>query len=461
MSELGRLRAALDRRDASLIRVSGLRGGGKTALVERALTDYDHLVHRAPPLPDDVQRETLAHLTSEARVARGLAPHVDHRFPPWSELLPGVLDLAQPEQRPFVLVLDDVHRLREARSRYLESVVLLLDTARHQGRPLHIVLVGPEHAIPTAEQLPPHSPNTLRVGPLPFRAACSLLPGTRPFDLLRAYSVFGGIPRVLASLDPHVTVGANIRRLVLTANAVLSDVGGEWLERDVQTPARYYAVLSALSGGEADWSTVHSRVPELTRSGQVAPYLKRLDELGLIITRRSIDAGPTARARRYAVSDPFLAFWMRFGLAAQSSPARGDATEFYSTVVRRALDEHIASIFPGICRQHMTRDAMESLGAKAREGGSLWGAGYDLPVAGILTSGAAYYGTCHWEPARRSDAPLDELDRQLRETRFGFGRERRVRLVFTGHDAPRWLQREVARRHDAELIDAGALVGDR
>ena len=461
VSELGRLRAALDRRGASLIRVGGIRGGGKTALVEWALTDYDHLVHRAPPLPDDVQRETLARLISEARTARGLAPHVEDRSPPWRELLPGILDLARADSRPFVLVLDDVHRLREARSRYLESVLLLLQAARHQGRPLHVVLVGPEHALPTEEQLPSHSSKTLRVGPLPFRAACSLLPGSRASDLLRAYGVFGGIPRVLVSLDRDVTVGTNIRRLVLAANAVLSDVGGEWIERDVQTPALYYAILSALASGEADWSAVHAGVPDLTRSGQVAPYLKRLEELGLIITRRSLDARPRARARRYAISDPFFAFWMRFVLPARSSPSRGDSTDRYSTVIRRSLDEHLTRVFPVICRQHMMRDAIETLGANAREGGSLWGAGYDLPVAGILTSGAAYYGACFWGPARRTDAPLGALDRQIRETRYGFGRERRLRLLFTGHEAPRWLQREVARRHDAELIDADALVGDR
>ncbi len=109
----------------------------------------------------------------------------------------------------------------------------------------------------------------------------------------------------------------------------------------------------------------------------------------------------------------------------------------------------------------MARDAIETLGANAREDGSLWGAGYDLPVAGILTSGAAYYGTCHWETSGRTDTPLDAIDRQVRETRYGFGRERRLRLLFTGHHAPRRLQREVARRHDAELIDADALVGDR
>ena len=460
VSELGRLRAALDQRRASLIRVSGIRGGGKTALVERVMPDYDHMVHRAAPLPDYVQRATFARLTAKARAARGLESRLEEGAPPWTELLPEVVDLAPRDSRPFVLVLDDVHRLREARSRYLQPLLSLLDTARERQRALHVVLIGPEHAMPTDDEATPHLAETLRVAPLPFRSACSLLPGSRPVDLVRAYSVFGGIPRVLASLDRDVTVGTNIRRLLISPDAVLSDIGGEWLERDVQSPARYYAILSALAHGDADWSTMHAAVPGLSRSGQVAPYIKRLEELGLLTARRSLDAGPMTRARRYAIADPVFAFWLRFILPARSQVTHQRPEDLYSTVIRPALDRHIAHVFPLICRQHMAHDAIETLGSNAREGGSLWGDGYDLPVAGILTSGAAYYGACYSELAGpATEVPLESLDEQMRETRYGFGRERRVRLVFTRQNPPQWLQRQVARRHDAELIDARALAG--
>ena len=464
--ELGRLRGALDRRRASVVRVSGLRGGGKTALVRRALTDYGALVHEAPPLPDDRQRRLLGDAVRRARADRGLTaeprPGLDGEHTTsstWPELLGGALELAAPEERPFVVVLDDVHRLAEARAPWLAAVLRTIERAREAQRPLHVVVIGPDHAMPSDEDLGELGGDVIRVGPLPFRAASALLPGSRPADLLRAYAIFGGIPRVLTALDRSVTVGTNIRRLVLQSDGMLADFGGTWLERDVQAPARYYALLATLADGEADWSTLHRGVPDLTRSGQVAPYLRRLEELGLVRVRRSLDAAPTARSARYAVADPFIAFWTRFVL----DPARPGADEaggdFYSAAVRPRLDDHVRRFFQLICRQHMTHDAMETLGANAREGGSLWGAGYEIPVAGLLTSGAAYYGSCHWGPLLETDRPLEALDRQIRETRYGFGREARLRILFTPQGAPGWLQREVARRHDADIVDAKGLVG--
>jgi hypothetical protein len=459
-AELGRLRAALDRSVSSLIRITGVRGGGKTTLVERVLPDYDHLLHRAPPLPDQAQRSAFARLVARTKQGGIRSTNGGLQDQSWSKLLMDALSLGEPGRRPLVIVFDDVHRLREARSRYIDGVVSLLEAARRNDRALHVVLVGPSDSMPrNDERLGTFEGESLWIAPLPFRPACSLLPGSRPAELTRAYCVFGGIPRVLVSLDPDVTVGTNIRRLMLSPAAALSDFGGTWLERDVQTPARYYAILRSLAHGEADWSTIHAGLPDLTRSGQVAPYLKRLEELGLVIARRSLDSQPGARSTRYAVADPFIAFWARFLLDAHARGRGAGSTDFYGDVVRPEIEAHSASIFPVICRQHVARDAVETIGSRARESGSLWGPHYDIPVAGILTSGAAYYGTCHWEPTRPADDPLAALDRQVRETRYGFGREARVRLVFTRRDPPRALQRAVARRHDAYVIDAAALMG--
>jgi hypothetical protein len=457
-SELGRLRHALDQQEASLVRVTGLRGGGKTALIRRAMADYDHLVHSASPFPDFAQRSELGRTVARTQAARGAPGVPETPIPDWHEIFGSLLELAASPSRPFVLVIDDAHRLTEARSRYRDALARVLGIARRERRPLHVVLVGPSAALPVDGALEQVLADSIDVGPLHFRAACPLLPGARPDDLLRAYAVFGGIPRVLSAVDRSAALGTNVRRVILTDDAVLADAGGTWLERDVQTPARYYSILATLAGGEADWSTVHAGLPDLTRSGQVAPYIRRLEELGLLVARRSLDAGPRTRARRYALTDPFFATWIRFVLAAAPSRASG-TSDLYSTVVRSALDDHVARVFPTICRQHVAHDSIETLGAGVREIGSLWGAGYDLPVAGILTSGSAFYGACHWQPTEGVDTPLETLDRHLRETRYGFGRERRLRLVFTGHTPPRWLQREVARRHDATVIDPVALVG--
>lgn len=475
--ELGRLRRVLDGRRPGVMLVHGVRGGGKSTLVERVAVDYRAIVHRCPPLPDPAQRAALAHhLAAECRAAgveesRAPAPDAD-----WTELFACLPRLAARHGQPLVLVLDDAHRLAEARSRYARAIASIREAmtgADSNVRPpvvVHFVLVGPIGGLPEVRTLEPGTTSegssvldeveSLEVGPLPLRTAAPFLPGSNAVDQVRAYGVFGGIPEVLRTLDRTVGLGTNIRRVLLEQQGALLDATA-WLERDVQTPARYHSILSTLSFGDADWSTVHAGVPDLTSSGQLAPYLKRLGELGLVSTRSSLDASPRSRARRYGVADPFFAFWYRFVFPFRfgAPTGRGGAADYFARAVRPEMDRHMEWVFARVCRQHMEYDALGTFGAAARESGALWGPEHEIPVAALLTSGAACYGDCSWRSPTRDDSPLARLDRTVAGTRYGYGRERRQRLIFTGEPAPAWLRREVARRQDATLIDAEALIG--
>jgi hypothetical protein len=457
--ELGRLRAAFDQREASVVNVSGLRGVGKTALLTRAVEGFDALHLRLPPLPDPAQREALA-----AALRRSSPPESESEAPvsggtSWADLFATALRRAEPGGAPYVLVLDDAHRLRQARSRYQAPLRSVLELARASGRALHVVLLSHSPSSMASPKLADMLGGHVDVGPLPFRSAIPLLPRGHPRDLVQAYAVFGGIPRILNMVDPSTTLGTNLRNLVFDANGRLAEAGRDWLEPDLQIPARYYAVLATLSTGEADWRTVHEGVADLTTSGQVAPYLQRLHELGLLDIRRSMDTKPRSRSRRYRITDPFLAFWFRFVLPYLQNGRGLDAAEYLNEVVRPKLDAHTDGIFPAICRDFMRLDAIEAFGANAREGGSLWGKDYRVDVAGILSSGAAYYGDCFWAGLPSKSHPLEQLDAAIRETRYGFGRDQRVRLIFTGRPLRRVQRRQVARRLDARVVDADALAG--
>ncbi len=455
--ELGRLRGLLDRAEPQVVRITGLAGVGKSALVRRAAADYPGLILRCDPLPAPAQRARVQAKVEDACRRAGVSgPPTDAA---WSELLSALTACAAKSARPFVFVLDDAHRLQEARSRFAEPLRMALSRAATEGVRLHLILIGRASTLPNVEEVEGVVQSTLTVEPLPLRAAASHLPGSQAHEQVRAYGVFGGIPRVLAALDTSVTVGTNVRRLLLDDAGSLSDAPLSWLEREVQTPSRYVAILSALATGDADWATLHAGVPDLTRSGQVAPYLNRLTELGLIEPRRSLDAGPRARATRYAVTDPFVAFWFRFVFPWYLSERVEEIGPHYARAIRPGISDHIESVLPRICRQHMALDAIETLGAVARESGSVWNRETEIPVAGTLTSGAAYYGSCHWTTPSSQSSPLDDLDAEVARTRYGFGREGRLRIIFTGRATSGGLRRDVARRHDAHIIDAEGLLG--
>lgn len=478
--ELGALRSAMDGREPCVITVSGLPGAGVSSLLREAVRAYSALVFRCPPLPDPLIRGALhARLRRsppqtgraereepERGPAHGPPAGHDDTPPDWPELFHTALT-HRDGPGPFVLVLDDAHRLPEGRSRVTSALTAALARVRDEGHTAHVVLAGRAGGLPdidATEVGASFDRVSLRVGSLPLRAAVRYLPGRTAAEQLRAYGVFGGLPGVLTRLDRSVTVGTNVRRLLLHDAGALTEAPLTWLERSVQTPARYVALLESLAHGEVGWSPLSASVPDLTRSGQVAPYVQRLSELGFVGSRRSLDARPRSRSTRYHLADPFLAFWLRFVLPWRLSERTEEIVPYYARAIRPQIRDHLQRMMAGVCRSHMELDALETFGSSARDSGSIWNTSTDIPVAGTLTNGATYYGTCVWDPpaqrAREAPAsPLDALDLAIRETRYGFGREHRLRVVFTGRSTPTWLRREVARRHDARLIGADDLVG--
>lgn len=454
--ELGLLRRGYDEREASFRWVVGLAGVGKTTAVRAAAVDFRTLYHRAAPLSDPQQRKALAAALNSAfpsaSEGREAAPP-----PTWDDLFRHLVDGAD-EERPTILLVDDAHRWLESRARFAPALAAALLRARSLGRPIHVTLVAPELPALPGMALQPAPPLVVR--PLHFRAALPLLPGTNLRRRLRAWAAFGGIPGILRTLDPEASLGTNVRRLFLAQGAPLRDHPLHLLERHFQTPTRYAAILAALAAGEGDWGAVHAGVPDLTTSGQAGPYLKRLEEVGLVEVRRSLDGSPRTRSRRYRIVDPFLAFWFRFILPNRERMVEADGESLHGEVIRPGLPAHVATVFAQACRDFMTHDAMGHLGANARECGSLWGGGYDIPVAGVLASGSPFYGTVGNDDAGAARATLRALDAQVRETRYGFGRERRLRILFVEGALSSGLQREAARRQDTLVLGLDALAGE-
>lgn len=458
--DLGALRGLLDAPLSSVVRVTGPPGVGKSALVRRALRDYPGLYFVCPPLPAPIQAQALhrALLAHAAGEAESFDPAAETDTPTWEQLATTIDALRRQSDRPWVLVLDDADRLQDARARYRRALATLRADVESVP-PVHIVLISRDAAAIEAKELGDDAEH-LPVAPLTLREAAPFLPGNRPHHRLRAYAAFGGSPRVLSALDNNVTVGTNVRRLLLDPNGALADLPLSWLERLVQTPSRYAAILSVLADGSTDWSTIHEGVPDLSRSGQLAPYLNRLSALGWLDTRVSVDAKPGSRARRYEVPDPFVRFWFRFVLPWRLTADPEAVGSYYTRVVRPGIETYMDSVMPTLARQHMAHSAIEVFGASARVTGGLWGDGVDIPVAGVLGNGSVFYGTCAWHGRDGAgDRALAALEEDVAHTRYGFGRQGRHRVIFTGRPAPTSLKRTVARRRDTLLVDARALLG--
>jgi uncharacterized protein len=467
--EVQRLRALVTGTGPSLTLVAGVPGVGKTAFLRHALADVDAFWFQAVPLPDPDQRLLLA-----ARIRRHLRAQAmtDDEIDALLGLEPDWPALLQSLVRPFfrtlrstVVVLDGWDRLVEGRRHLSEAFVEFWLTVRRRGGSFHLVLSGVPGAgfAPFLEGEGPlvrWLDEEIRLGPLPFRVVTDYMDGLEDrVERLRTCSVFGGRPDVVRHLDPARPLAENVRRAVLDPDGPLGRWGTDRLERELQSPARYASILRALGADALEWGAMRAKLPDFASSGLMAPYIQRLESLGLVEALRSLDSDPSSRRRRYRVVDPFTAFWFRFVLPNRTELEQGRGDEVWSRWIAPALDAHLAAGFPGLCREWLADHAEERLPAAAGEAGALWGAGYDLDVAGILANRVPVYGIARWSGEPLGEEVLGEIDRQVATTRYGLRGVGRHRLVFCGLPPTQALRRRAERDPDLHVIGVSDLVG--
>ena len=459
------LREQLSGRTPSLVMVRGTPGVGVSRFLREALHPLPHLLFPVPPLPDPDIRELLhqalrGRLPETGRANEGGGPPGD-----WSDLLALATAPAPapaPEAgAPFTLVLDDAHRIAGGRKGAPGLIVQAMGELAHRLIPFHLVVAGTnlpgmsafsreEGGAPALDlSLPPLSP----------RGAGTLFSRWSPVERLTAWSVFGGNPRRLTLLNPAATLAAAIREVVLDSEGPLHRSVPTSLEGAFQAPARYAAVLRGIAAGANGWGAIAGGVPGLEGGARLGPYLRALEERGLVDVRASLDAPPGSRARRYDLPDPFVRFWFSLVLPHLPELAERGVAGVWERAVKPGLPDHLRQLLPRAVRSWLQEDCAPLLGSTARETGALWGGEHEIEVAGILRTGAAVYGSCRWGDDPLTEEDLRTLDGRIRRTRYGFTRETRHRLLVGRGEATHDLRSRVVRDPTLHLVGVRELVG--
>jgi hypothetical protein len=361
-------------------------------------------------------------------------------------------------------VIEETPELLDARPRLLQDLERFWAAVRARSLPVHLVLSGSPS--PAFDGMLGEEGtwvswigNLLSVNPLTYREVGALVPRYQPRERLLTWMIFGGLDRHLRHCDPDVSLATNVRQAILAIGAPLLTEGIAQLQRSLQSVSRYASLLRSMASGRREWGDILAGTPELDSGGQMAPYLARLQQLGVVAAEASLDARPGSRSRRYRIVDPFLCFWYRFVLPHLTDLFDGRASDVWRQRIRPGLDSYASALFPSVCREYLTHYAGETLLATAREVGGLWGADYEMDPAGTLRTGGALYGHAYWSRGRTPEAAVEALETEMRKTRYGFGREARLRLLFSTEGFTRGMLRRGARSEGLHLIDGQSLFG--
>lgn len=467
LKEIASLRAFLEEPAPSILMLVGRPRSGRSWLLRQGTAGRDVVRVRGSGLPAPVLARELARSVQEQlpELAReeetGAAPVTGES--PWSPLFRALQPAAR-RPLPITVVVDDADPLLRDR-RFVRDLGLFFADLRAHARQVRVVLAvdgdpsplaGEEHA---DRWLPGLEPRHLPLHPLTLREAASAVPDWSAEDVVTVFGLVGGLPDFWSRVDGSVRPSTNLARLLLSPDAPLRGLPDALLPEASRRSERDLALVRALAAGAATWGELRREAGVFRTSSELGPYVKGLVDGGVAAVSASLDSGPRSRGRRYRLIHPLLALWHR---SVHPRLAELDGGAAPGRVISERMGSEIpvlvARALPGMVGSWLEEYGRERFPAGAREVGSLWGEGYEIPVAATLTSGAAVYGRLHWTEAPASDA-LDDLLRQVRVTRYGFGREARLPLLLTREEPGHELSRRAAQVAGAVLLRPGDLVG--
>lgn len=405
--ELEVLNELAQSRKPELFVLYGRRRVGKTELLQRFCEGRRAVYFQAAQVRE---RDNLRAFRDALAEALGDELAASIEFPDWEAALVYAAE-RNPGER-LVLVLDEFPYLCEA-NKGLPSIVQRFWDRRGKPSRLMLVLCGSHVSFMEKEVLAERSPlfgrrtGQRRLEPLAPREALAFFPNWTVEERLIAYGILGGMPAYLRRFDPELPLRENVLREVLRPEGYLFDEVQFLLRNELNNPATYNSLLSAVARGE-------SKVGDVALSAGVDSttankYLSVLRELGLVEREVPITDPDPLRSRRGAwrIADRFLCFHFRHVQphVSQINAGRGER------VLAEAVEPDLARLFDearlDMVLDHLRREASEAIEDEIVELGRFPGTW--VRAAARTAGGATVAALVHPE-GRPSTA---ELEREL------------------------------------------------
>lgn len=316
---------------------------------------------------------------------------------------------------PFIVALDEFSSLVES-DETVPSVFQRIVDELLDDTGISLVLLGSSISMMEEGVLSYESPlygrrtGQWRLEPMTIGEAAGFLPGYDPIELVRAYSVVGGVPAYLEQFDPTLDVLSNVERRVLSKGAFLYEEPEFLLRQELREPATYMAILEAIATGATRVTDIANEIGK--NASGISRYLQNLERLALV-ERETPVTDPDGRGV-YRLTDQFLRFWFRY-----VQPNRSTLEQGHTEPVRQSIAEtrptHVSWTFEDVCRQAARAPGFPVPCSRV---GRWWYDELEVDVAGVNDrTGTLLLGESNWtdEPVGYDVlADLEALEPEVR-----------------------------------------------
>ncbi len=421
--ELHSLKEELKADRTSFIVIYGRRRIGKTSLIKELLHEESHVYYLATELPikqqfEDLQKQVGKEIEDDLLKKKGLNE--------WDDFFNYISGL----EKSFVLVIDEFPYLVSAEDA-ISSVFQKGWDEHLKGSEIDLILCGSSISMMEDNILKSDSPlygrktSQIKLKELPLVSLEKFLPKETTENLIRYYSVYGGIPAYLEMLDGGLSFKENLEKTVLDIDAPLKDAVDFILKTELRKPERYKSILSYLARGV---TTLNGISQEMGLEGnRVSQYLSKLRTLELVKRKEPVTISSKKKKRRgiYKIVDNFFRFYFYYIL-----PNRSDIEEGRVGSVLADLEEsessYVAPIFEEISRNYV-RETMDY-----SKVGKWWYQENEIDVVALDTKRKKMLiGECKWSDHQIEKDLYHEMLEKEKKVRWNNGDRKVEYAIFS------------------------------
>ena len=416
----------------------GRRRCGKTRLLEECLKNRSDVLYYVADRTDRAAQ--ISRFLKEAAVLNPAFGIAECRN--WS----AVMDLwAVLAPRGAVLVFDEFPYLVEQDDALTSVLQRIVDKLSDTGR--KIIICGSSQrmmqgfVLKASEPLYGRAHEILPIMPLTFEWMKAAFPEMSPWDRLKAWGVWGGVPRYWELQDEEQDLWTAVRRNVTSPLGILRNEPQFLLLDDVGDVAQASAVMSFIGVGAHRAGEIAARM-QRPITDMSRPF-QRLTELGLVTKDVPFGADANCKKSFYRISDPFLDFWYAF-----VQPNLSNAGFLESRLERKSFDAvgylpHLGGVWERLVREEIQRRPLPGRGDCLQNAARWWGTGLDRRameidvVAESLDGETLFVGEAKLSlSASDVENTLAELEAKARQLPFAHKYSRITSTLFVARNPP-------------------------
>lgn len=404
-SELDQLTDCYETETADFVVIYGRRRLGKSELVRQSIADRDDAVYYQA-----VESTAQNQLEQFVDTATAQFPSLQNVRRDWEILLEAL------GERDAVVIIDEFPFLIDE-DESLPSRIQRVWDMQLQETGMTLVLVGSSISVMEDKVLSGSAPlygrrtATIDLKPLSVADTHHFFPGYDPETAITAWSIYGGTPFYLQTVDPDQELEQNVQQSILSERGLLYSEPEFLLRTELRQPNTYFSILRALAHGRRTPNEIAGMAG--VESGSLSTYLQKLRRLRLVERHIPVTESPTSSKRgRYRIAAPLFRFWFRFVYGKQDQlHMLGD--DAYEELVAPDLADYVSPLFERLCQR-----ALPTLvDRQFRDIGQWWFKEDELDVLGLTDEGLIA-GECKFTSRPVSEGVLSDLERTAAEVQW-------------------------------------------